>query len=149
MKGWKWGLAFFVTIVLIGIVGTQAYAQTRASNYVDSYVVLAHRGEDRGQVDIECNIVAKWPVAKIGVLKIEIYQSNGSHVTTIQGTTSNGLLSSETSVVHGLTYTYNGVPGTTYYAKVTLCAGTASDYDVRHVQTQRVTAPYQIVKRQN
>lgn len=34
MKGWKWGLAFFVTIVLIGIVGTQACAQTRASDYV-------------------------------------------------------------------------------------------------------------------
>lgn len=132
MRRWRLLLAFLVSAVLICISGTQAYAQTRASDYVARYSVSAHQGEKRGQIDIECNIRAKWAVPKIGVLKIEIYQSNGSRVTTIQGTTSNGLLSSKTSVV----------PGTTYYAKVTLCAGTASDYDVRYVQTQRVTAPY-------
>lgn len=142
MKKWRSLLVFWVSVVLLCVVGTQAYAQTRASDYVDSYFVFACQGENRGEVDIACNIMAKWPVSKIGVLTIEIYKSNGSRVTTIQGTTSNGLLSSETSVVHGLTYTYKGVPGTTYYAKVTLCAGTNSDYDVRYVQTQRVTAPY-------
>ena len=142
MRRWRLLLSFFVSAVLICIVGTQAYAQTRASDYVARYSVSAHQGENRGQIDIDCNIRAKWAVPKIGVLKIEIYQSNGSRVTTIEGTISNGLLSSETSVVHGLTYTYKGVPGTTYYAKVALCAGTNSDYDVRNVQTQNVTAPY-------
>lgn len=142
MRRWRLLLALFVSGVLICSVGTQAYAQTRASDYVARYSVSAYQGENRGQIDIDCNIRAKWAVPKIGVLKIEIYQSNGRRVTTIEGTISNGLLSSKTSVVHGLTYTYKGVPGTTYYAKVALCAGTNSDYDVRNVQTQKVTAPY-------
>lgn len=142
MKKWRSLLAFCMSVVLICVAGAQAYAQTRASSYVADYYVSMHQGEGRGQVDIDCNIRANWAVPKIGVLTIAIYKSDGSRVTTIQGTTSNGLLSSKTSVVHGLTYTYNGVPGTTYYAKVTLCAGTNSDYDVRNVQTQKVTAPY-------
>lgn len=133
---------FCMSVVLICIVGTQAYAQTRASDYVAWYSVSAYQGENRGQIDIECNIRAKWAVPKIGVSTIEIYKSDGSHVTTIQGSTSNGLLSPKSSIAHIVTYTYKGVPGTTYYAKVTLCAGTNSDYDVRNVQTQKVTAPY-------
>mgnify|MGYP000761811796 CR=1 FL=1 len=132
----------FVSAVLICSVGTQACAQIRASDYVAWYSVSSYQGENRGQIDIECNIRAKWAVPKIGVLKIEIYQTNGDHVITIQGSTSNGLLSPKSSIAHIVTYTYKGVPGTTYYAKVTLCAGTNSDYDVRNVQTQRVTAPY-------
>lgn len=142
MRRWRPLFALFVSVVLICISGVQAYGQARASSYVTGYSVSAHQGENRGQIDIDCNIIANWVVPKIGVSTIEIYKSDGSHVTTIQGTTSNGLLSSKTSVVHGLTYTYKGVPGTTYYAKVTLCAGTNSDYDVRYVQTQKVTAPY-------
>ncbi|OUP46033.1 hypothetical protein B5F22_01985 [Pseudoflavonifractor sp. An187] len=135
-------LMLFVSAVLICSVGTQAHAQTRASDYVAWYSVSSYQGEKRGQIDIECNIRAKWAVPKIGVLKIEIYQANGDHVTTIQGSTSNGLLSPKSSLAHIVTYTYNGVPGTTYYAKVTLCAGSNSDYDTRNVQTQKVTAPY-------
>ena len=142
MKKWRSLLAFCMSVVLICVAGAQAYAQTRASDYVARYSVSAHQGENRGQIDIDCYISANWAVPKIGVSTIEIYKSDGSHVITIQGTTSNGLLSSKTSVVHGLTYTYKGVPGTTHYAKVTLCAGTNSDYDVRNVQTQKVTAPY-------
>lgn len=135
-------LVLCMSVVLICIVGAQAYAQTRSSDYVAWYSVSAYQGEKRGQIDIECNIRAKWAVPKIGVSTIEIYKSDGSHVTTIQGSTSNGLLSPKSSLAHIVTYTYNGVPGTTYYAKVTLCAGTNSDYDVRYVQTQKVTAPY-------
>lgn len=141
MRKWRSLLAFCMSIVLICIAGGQVYAQTRASDYIALYSVSAHQGENRGQVNIECNIRAKWTVPQIGVLTIVIYKSNGSQVATIQGTTSNGLLSPTDTIIYGLTYTYNGVPGTTYYAKVTLCAGSNNDYDVRYVQTQKVTAP--------
>lgn len=103
MRRWRIFIALCVSVVLICIAGAQAYAQTRACDYVARYSVSAHQGENRGQIDIDCNISANWAVPKIGVSTIEIYKSDGSHVTTIQGTTSNGLLSSETSVVHGLT----------------------------------------------
>lgn len=142
MKKWRLLFAFCMSVVLICIAGAQAYAQTRGSDYIKGYAVTAHQGSNRGEIDIKCDIRADGAVPKIGVLKIEIYKSSGSHVTTIQGTTSNGLRSTKNSFAHIVTYTYKGVPGTTYYAKVTLCAGTNSDYDVRNVQTQRVTAPY-------
>ena len=142
MRRWRLLLSFFVSAVLICIVGTQAYAQTRASDYFKGYSVYAYQGSNRGEMSIECEVRAESQVSKIGVLEIKIYKSDGSYVATIQGTTSNGLLSPKSSFAHIVTYTYKGVPGTTYYAKVTLCAGTNSDYDVRYVQTQRVTAPY-------
>lgn len=137
-------LALVVCAALLFLSGAQAYAQAepRGSQYIFSYLVDAYAGDSRGQVKIDCMVKGNFEVQKIGVLKIEIYKSTGSYVTTIHGTTSNGLLSPESSVLHGLTYTYTGVPGTTYYAKVTLCAGTNSDYDTRNVQTQKVTAPY-------
>lgn len=142
MRRWKSLLVFFVSVALICITGTQAYAETRGSDYIKRYSVSAYQGSSRGAMNIKCDIRANWAVSKIGVLEIKIYESDGSYVTTIRGSTSNGLLSSESSFAHIVTYTYKGVPGTTYYAKVTLCAGTASDYDVRYVQTQKVTAPY-------
>ena len=64
MRRWRLLLSFFVSAVLICIVGTQAYAQTRASDYVARYSVSAHQGENRGQIDIDCNIRAKWAVPK-------------------------------------------------------------------------------------
>lgn len=141
MKRWKLGLAFLVSVVLICITGTQAYAQTRASDYIKGYAVSAQQGDYRGQVYIQCDIRANWAVPRIGVKEIQIFRSDGSHMTTIQGTISNGLIAPKSSIAHIVTYTYKGVPGVSYYAKVTLCAGTASDYDTRLVRTQTVKAP--------
>lgn len=141
MIQWKRGFSFFIFFVLIFIIGTQVYAQARGSNYIKGYSVSAQQGSYRGQIDIVCNIAAKSPVQKIGVLKIEIYQSDGQRITTIHGTTSNGLLSSKSNLIHIVTYTYKGTPGMSYYAKVTLCAGSASNYDTRLVRTQTVKAP--------
>lgn len=141
MKQRKLWLVLFVSVFLVCVIGTQAYAQTRASSYVEAYSVSAQRGTHRGEVDIVAMITSNCAVPKIGVLKIEIYQSNGKLVTTIQGTTTNGLFSPKSSFTHGYTYTYQGVSGTSYYAKVTLCAGTTSDYDTRFVRTQTVQAP--------
>lgn len=133
--------SFLIFITLIFIMGPQVCAQARGSDYVKGYSVSAKEGIYRGEIDIACNITAKSPVSKIGVLKIEIYQSNGNLVATIHGTTSNGLLSSKSNLIHIVTYTYKGTPGMSYYAKVTLCAGSASDYDTRVVRTQTVQAP--------
>lgn len=141
MKRWKLGLAFLVSVVLICITGTQAYAQTRASDYIKGYAVSAQQGDYRGQVYIQCDIRANWAVPRIGVKEIQIFRSDGSHMTTIQGTISNGLIAPKSSIAHIVTYTYKGVPGVSYYAKVTLCAGSASNYDTRLVRTQTVKAP--------
>lgn len=141
MKQRKFGFILCLLIALVCIVDIRTYAQIYASSYINGYAVSALRGNNRGEIYIEADIAAYGAVSKIGVLKIEIYQSNGNHVTTIYGTTSNGLLSPIRSSSHALKYTYMGIPGVSYYAKVTLCAGTASDYDTRVVRTQTVQAP--------
>lgn len=131
-------LLWLLTVVFICGTSICAHAQARSSDYFNGYYVSAHQGDGWAEIDIEADITANWSVPKIGVLKIEIYRSNGSHVTTIQGTTSNGLLSPKNNFCHGVIYTYRGVPGTSYYAIVTLCAGTNTDYDTRVVRTQTV-----------
>lgn len=141
MRGRKLRVAFVMSMVLICLAGTQAYAQNRYSDYFKGYSVSAYGGSNSGEMVIECDIRAEGTVPKIGIEKLEIYKSNGSLVTTIQGTTSNGLLSPVSTYAYIVSYTYKGVPGTTYYAKVTLCAGSNNDYDVRYVQTQKVTTP--------
>lgn len=138
MKKRKISFILLVCVALVCVVSTRALAQTRFSNYIDSYLVQAYQGNSRGEVYIDFFIKANAIVPKIGALKIEIYQSNGSYVTTIKGSTINSLLSAESNSFYSFSYHYTGVPGMSYYAKVTLCAGTSSDYDTRVVRTQTV-----------
>lgn len=142
MKKRKLILALLVPIVLLCTGKIQAHAQTRASQYINNYVVSAAQGSNRGEVNIDFSIQANTVVSKIGALKIEIYRSNGGLVTTLYGSPSNGLLSPRNSIIYGISYHYKGISGTSYYAIVTLCAGTSSDYDTRVVRTQTVKAPY-------
>lgn len=79
---------------------------------------------------------------KLGALKIEIYKTNEEYVKTIWGNTSNGLLSPRSGRYYSNTYTYEGTPGVSYYAVVTICAGTVTDYDTREITTSTVRAPY-------
>ena len=79
---------------------------------------------------------------KLGALKIEIYKTNEEYVKTIWGNTSNGLLSPRSGRYYSNTYTYEGTPGVSYYAVVTICAGTATDYDTREITTSTERAPY-------
>lgn len=140
MKKWTLTLLFLGVAMVLG-VSTQAFAQTRSSNYIESYLVQAYQGDNRGEVYIDFYVKANSTTPKIGVLEIEIYQSNGNYVTTIKGSTVNRLLSPKSTGFYSFSYHYIGLPGISYHAKVTLCAGTASDYDTRLVRTQTVKAP--------
>ena len=135
-------ISLIFAAVLASLLICPVMAQARASEYISNYTVSASEGDSRGTVNFTFSIRATKTVSKIGALKIEIYQSNGNYITTIWGNATNGLLSSKSSPIYGYNYPYKGTPGTSYYAVVTICAGTATDYDTREVTTSVVRAPY-------
>lgn len=75
MRRWRMFITLCMSVVLICVVGAQAYAQTRASDYFKGYSVYAYQGSNRGEMDIECDIRADGAVAKIMELKKE-YRDN-------------------------------------------------------------------------
>ena len=86
------------------------------------------------------DVMASGKADEVGVSSIKIYKSNGSYVTTITGTTNNGLLDTNVGT-HRSTYTYEGTSGVSYYAEVTVYAKIGSDSDSRTVKTGTAKAP--------
>ena len=135
-------ISLILAAVLVSLSVCPLFAQARASEYICSYTVDATQGDNPGEVNFDFTVRATYTVSKIGALQIEIYKGNGQYITTVLGTPSNGLLSAQSSRIHARVYTYEGVPGTSYYAKITVCAGSLTYYDTREVTTDVVVAPY-------
>ena len=135
-------ISLVLSVVLLSLLICPVSAQARASETIVNYTVDAGQGDERGEVSIDFTVRATASFPKIGALKIEIYKANGDYVKTIWGNTSNGLLSPRSGRYYSNTYTYEGTPGVSYYAVVTICAGTATDYDTREITTSTVRAPY-------
>lgn len=113
--------------------------EPHASLTISSATASASTGKNSGEVRITFSVTASKPANLIGASIISIYQSNGVYVTTIYGSTSNGLLSSGTSGKTG-GYTYKGTPGTSYYAVVSLGATAGSENGSRNVTTNSARA---------
>lgn len=121
-------------------VGVVSASEARASLTLSSYSVVADPGSDPGEFKITYDVRAITYADRVGVSSIEIYKSNGIYVTTISGTTSNGLLRSD-AVRHRSSYTYTGTPGASYYAAVTVYAKIGSDSDSRIITTDIIKTP--------
>ena len=115
-------------------------AETQASPTLSRYTTSLTAGTKSGQVKISYTVSAWSTASVIGVSAIKIYTSNGSYVTTITGSTSNGLLSSNINKKNG-TYTYSGSSGTSYYAMVTFTATVNGTSDWKTVTTNTAKAP--------
>lgn len=113
-----------------------------ASPTLSRYTAQLSKGTSKGKITVSYRVVASAPsrVTSIGVSSIKIYKSDGTYVTTISGTTSNGLVLKNTST-HTGTYTYSGVSGTSYYAHVTVFATAGGITSSGTVKTNTVTAP--------
>ena len=131
-------LCFSVAMVFILSIGCDiAYAaEARASKTLAHYTVLVSEGDDSGEIDITYDVQA----SKAGVSSIKVYKSDDSYVTTIRGTTRNGLIGTDTNR-HRSTYTYQGVSGESYYFVLTVFATVGSDSDSRTVTTNTIKAP--------
>lgn len=111
-----------------------------ASPTLSYYDVTLFPGDDSGILWIDFDVRSGRLADKVGVEKIKIYKSNGTYVTTITGTTSNGLVRNDNNL-HAGTYEYKGTSGTSYYAEVTVFATIGSTSDSRTVTTSTEEAP--------
>ena len=113
---------------------------TKASLTLSDYEIVLKAGSRDGEIRINYDVTSSKAADSVGVSSIDIYKSNGSFVTTITGTTRNGLIAEDTSSNMGV-HSYIGTSGTSYYAEVTVFAEIGSDYDSRTVTTATVKAP--------
>ena len=132
-------LSLILTLTMVVI---PSYAATNASDYISSYNAYLDQGDGSGELDISYSVTsAAGIVSQIGVSKIVVYRQNGITYNTIYGTTTNGLMASNTNAKAG-TYTILGVPGYSYYCKVTFYVGDGTNGDFRTVTTGTVCAPW-------
>jgi len=113
-----------------------ATANSKASLYLSTYRALISGAS--GKLEIGYTVGSGSIMTSIGVSEIKIYKSNGSLMTTVTGTTKNGLLVSNTDF-HSDVYTYYGAVGTSYYAVVTVIASCSGGSDTRTITTKTVT----------
>ena len=135
-------LSFVLAVICMSsfCAGAAFATESRASTTLTNFPVSLVKGDKTGEIKIFYDVQAKQIADSVGVSSIEIYKSDGTYVTTITGSTSNGLIRSSASR-HRSTYTYTGTSGTSYYAEVTVFAKIGSDYDSRTVTTATVKAP--------
>lgn len=112
----------------------------RASVTLSGYFATMKSGSRPGELQISYQVNANMSASSLGVSSIAIYKSDGTYITTITGTTGNGLIRNSSNAHRG-TYSYTASSGGSYYAKVTVFASTSSVSDSRTVTTTTVTAP--------
>lgn len=112
----------------------------RSSPTLSEYNAKVSKGYSSGKIIVSCDVEANTKAESLGVSSIKIYKSNGSYVTTITGTEDNNLIKTN-SVLHSPSYTYQGISGTYYYAKVTVFATIDGVSDSRTITTKTVQAP--------
>lgn len=113
----------------------------RASPTLSGYLATMDAGSRPGELLISDQVDATTLASSLGVSSIVLYKANGTYVTTITGSTSNGLIRTSSNC-HVGTYSYTATPGSYYYAKVTVYATTSTAYDSRTITTTTVRAPY-------
>lgn len=132
-------IAILLTISLVfALACSFASANTEASDYLAEYGAALVAREESGRYDIYYDVTAVKRSDSLGVSQVKIYRSDGTYITTIFGSTSNGLIR-ENSPSHTGTYTYYGVSGNSYYAVVTIFAARGNGSDSRDITTNTIT----------
>ncbi len=114
--------------------------EDRASKTLSSYLAVMEPGDKSGQLLFTYNICANDFADSVGISSIALYNSKGVYMTTILGSTTNGLIEENDFTCTG-SYSHTAVSGNSYYAAITVFAEIGDDYDSRTVTTKIVTAP--------
>lgn len=134
----SFGLALVISVsCCMSIAFATNPIEPRASLTLSRYSVDLVAVDSRGVIGIGYDIRSNKQATSIGIETIEIYTQNGSYVTTITGTTRNGLVRTNRGIHKG-TYEYALTSGVSYYAKITVFAEVGSDYDSRTITTGTV-----------
>lgn len=130
-----------LTISVVSCVIVASATESRASDTLSSYAVTLASGDASGELDIKYSVRPTGRASSVGISSIRIYESDGSYVTTISGSSVNGLVAYSSYGVAG-TYTYEDVtPGVSYYAVATVFASVDGERDSKVVTTADVVAP--------
>lgn len=129
-----------LTVLLSCLVVPASATVQRASLALSNYYVTCVPGSNSGEIVFTYDLLANNLATRIGISSIAIYERSGDYVTTIFGSTSNGLIATST-MRHRGNYPFRGTPGVSYYASVTIFASNPDGSDYKTVQTGFVTAP--------
>ncbi len=140
MKKRTISLISVVLLVVALCCGVASAVEPKASLTLNYYNVIIGAGDNPGEIVISYDVQATDVADLVGVANIKIYRANGSYVTTISGSTRNGLLVKDSNR-HVGDYIYKGTSGDSYYAEVTVCAEIGDNYDSRTVTTDTVQTP--------
>lgn len=133
-------LCLILVVVLALALCGGSLAAVQGSTTLLAYGVWAYTGDNSGELDIHYEVESNYTADALGISVLKIYKSDGTHVDTIYGSLSNRLIAKGQSSVNRV-YTYEGDPGTTYYAVATVTATIGEDYDYRIVTTNTATTP--------
>lgn len=129
-----------VTVMVLCCFGT-AYAANeepyRASITLSRYSADLFRGDSSGKAIISYDVKSNSNASSIGVESIVFYTDDGNYVSTVTGTTSNGLVKTNDNH-HNDDFECTLPSGNYYYAEVTIFARIGSAYDSRTVTTSTV-----------
>lgn len=134
-------LPFLTALLLLVTASIPASAvELRSSPTLAIYSAIITKGTSAGKIIISYDVRANTEAEEVGVESIEIYKSNGDYVTTITGTTRNGLIATNTER-HRSSYTYSGTSGVSYYAILTVTATIDGTSDSKTYTTNTLKAP--------
>lgn len=127
-----------VLLCMIGSASASSEIDVYSSNYILSCnATLSSSGN--GKLTITASERTNGTMSTLGVSAIRIYKADGTYVTRILGSSSNGLLKKNGTSFNG-SYTYQGSSGTSYYVVVTFTASNSSGSDTRMITTATKTA---------
>lgn len=139
----KLSLVFTSLVLLIASFCQTASAievSPRASLYLSGYGASLYEGEKKGSVRVEFTVSGTEYSDLVGVSNISIYKGDGTFVTSVTGTTKNGLLGVDKKTYSG-DYTYYGEANTVYYMVLTVYAERDGGSDYRLYTTNNCRAP--------
>jgi len=123
-------------MLCFSLFATAASAE-EGSPYIGHY--MASMGaSNNGVVSITFQITGTGMMDQIGATRITIYENNVA-VQTLVHTSTPGMMVNN-HFIHANSYTYNGVIGRTYWARVTFQAGKGGDCDNRSLNSNSVVA---------
>lgn len=141
MKRVKQGFSIFLSVFLAAIVICGiAKANVTASEYLAQYGAALVAVDETGQYDIYYDVTSVGSCDSLGVSQIKIYRDDGTYITTITGSTNNGLIR-EDHFSHTGTYRNYGISGKYYYAVVTVFAERDGGSDSRDITTNTIKVP--------
>ncbi len=140
-------IALFLAVVLVFLLMPfSAFAEEeetgepRASYYLNMYSASLYSRGVTGKLQLAFEVIATGNMTMVGVFGIIVRNNDGTIHSIIWGSTSNGLVATNTWFHIG-SYTLNLTSGNTYYCSVIVIAKDANGSDTRTITTQQVTCP--------